>query len=314
MQAWLRDIQTVVDEIDRHIACRDDEGLTLTALARRLGYSPFHTTRKFRQMAGMSLRDYLRLRKLAFALIEVRDSDRRMLDIALDYGFSSQEAFTRAFRRTYGMPPAAYRRAPMPVLLRTKIHTFDRYTMGRGEIGMMISNKDVKVYFVTIPAHTLLYIANEHSDGYFDFWEKQAAIPGQDCDTICALMDTIHGKLDGKDGVVGAYSGQIMAYLFGDIGKTAEAYGVRLPADYAGPVPAPLSRLFVPAGEYIVFEHGAFHYDAESEAVGEALAQAMDAFDYAASPYAPDETCGRVGYFFFDPEQFEKRVIPVRKK
>ncbi len=48
VQAWLRDIQTVVDEIDRHIESRDDEGLTLTALAKRLGYSPFHTTRKFR--------------------------------------------------------------------------------------------------------------------------------------------------------------------------------------------------------------------------------------------------------------------------
>ncbi len=264
-------------------------------------------------MAGMSLRDYLRLRKLAYALIEVRDSHRRMLDIALDYGFSSQEAFTRAFRRTYGVPPAAYRRAPRPVLLRTKIHTFDRYALGIGEIGMIESNKDVKVYFVSIPAHTLLYIANEHSEGYFDFWEKQAAIPGQDCDTICALLDTIRGKLDGKDGVIGAYSGQIMAHLFGEGGKTAEAYGVRLPADYAGPVPAPLKRLNVAAGEYIVFEHGAFDYDEESEEVGEAIAQAMAAFDYTASPYAPDETSERVGYFFFDPEQFEKRVLPVRK-
>ena len=42
----------------------------------------------------MQLRDYLRRRKLAFALIEVRDSDKSLLDIALDYGYSSHAAFT----------------------------------------------------------------------------------------------------------------------------------------------------------------------------------------------------------------------------
>lgn len=50
----------------------------------------------------MQFRDYLRHRKLAFALKEVRDSEKCILDIAFDYGFSSHEAFTRAFKGTYG--------------------------------------------------------------------------------------------------------------------------------------------------------------------------------------------------------------------
>lgn len=53
----------------------------------------------------MQLRDYLRRRRLAFALREVRDSERSLLDIALDYGFSSHEAFTRAFKDAYGVTP-----------------------------------------------------------------------------------------------------------------------------------------------------------------------------------------------------------------
>ena len=94
MYEWERQIQTIVDEIDECIKNRDGEALALASLARRLGYSEFHASRKFREVAGMPLRDYLRRRKLAFALKEVRDTNRSILDIALDHGFSSHEAFT----------------------------------------------------------------------------------------------------------------------------------------------------------------------------------------------------------------------------
>ena len=70
MYEWERQIQTIVDEIDECIKNRDGEALALASLARRLGYSEFHASRKFREVAGMPLRDYLRRRKLAFALKE----------------------------------------------------------------------------------------------------------------------------------------------------------------------------------------------------------------------------------------------------
>ena len=95
MYEWRRQIQQIVDEIDGCIRSHDDAALTLRSLSRTLGYSEYYTTRKFREISGMQLRDYLRRRRLAFALREVRDSERSLLDIALDYGFSSHEAFTR---------------------------------------------------------------------------------------------------------------------------------------------------------------------------------------------------------------------------
>ena len=106
MNEWHRQIQIIVDEIDECIKRRDDEALTLRFLSRKLGYSEFHATRKFKEISGMQFRDYLRLRKLAFALIGVRDSERGILDIAYDYGFSSHEAFTRAFKAAYGIAPS----------------------------------------------------------------------------------------------------------------------------------------------------------------------------------------------------------------
>lgn len=180
--------------------------MTLTALSRRLGYSEFHTTRKFREIAGMPFRDYLRRRRLAFALIEVRDSSKSILEIALDHGFSSHAAFTRAFKETYGVTPSEYRRNPKPVVLRTKINPFDRHFLGLGEIGMMESSGEIKIYFVTIPAHKFLHIRNYEIDGYWGFWAKQEQILGQDCDTICGLLDSIKGKLD-DSGVADPNSG-----------------------------------------------------------------------------------------------------------
>ena len=321
MNEWLRLIQVMVDEMDAAILRRENETLTLRKLSQKLGYSEFTITRKFREVAGVSFREYLRSRRLALALIEVRDSERRMLDIALDYGFSSHEAFTKAFKALYGVTPSAYRESPMPLVLRTKLIPFDRYFLGLGEIGMVKSTDDVKVYFVTIPAHKFLHIRNYESNGYWDFWQRQAKIPGQDCETICGLLDSIRGKLDDDGGSEpNSGAGQIMGYFHDPAGQSfgygiprAECYGVRLPADYDGPIPPQMLLTDIPEGEYIVFEHGPFDYEQENCSVEAKIEKAMAEFDYAGTGYCFDDAPGRTGYMYHDPERFWKEVRPVRK-
>ena len=319
MYEWQRQIQIIVDEIDKCIKSYNDEALTLRVLSRRLGYSEFYTTRKFKEISGMQFRDYLRLRKLAFALKEVRDSEKSILDIAFDYGFSSHEAFTRAFKGAYGVTPREYRKKPNPVVLRTKINPFDRYFLGLGEIGMMKSTDDVKIYFVTIPAHKFLHIKNYESNGYWDFWQKQSLIPGQDCDTICGLLDSIKGKLDDDGGSeTNGGGGQVMAYMNDPDGRLCdwgiprtECYGVRLPFDQ-GEVPTQMLMIDVPEAEYIVFEHGPFDYEQENRSVEETIEKAMATFDFAGTGYCFDTSPGRLIYLYFNPEQYFKYIRPVR--
>lgn len=293
MYEWQQQIQIIIDEIDQCIENQNDEALTLTCLAHRLGYSEFYVTKKFKEISGMSLRNYLGHRKLTFALKEVRDTKTSILDIALNYGFSSHEAFTRTFKRSFGVTPSEYRKEPKAVVLRTKINPFDRYFLGLGEIGMIKSAEDIKIYFVTIPAHKFLHIKNYESNGYWDFWQKQNKIPGQDYETICGLLDSVKGKLDDEGGnEADSGSGQIMAYINDPEGRLCdwgilrtECYGVRLPSDYHGDIPKQMVLTDIPEEEYIVFEHGPFDYEQENRSVEEKIETAMRTFDFSQTEY-----------------------------
>lgn len=294
MDDWAQYIQQMLTVIDRCIRQQEDEALTLRALSAALGYSESYVSRKFRDMSGMSLRDYLRFRQLAF---------------------------TRAFRAAYGITPSEYRLHPTAVVLHTILKPFDCYLLGIGGTGMASSTDHIKTYFITIPAHKFLHIRNYESIGYFDFWQKQSQIPGQDCATICGLLSRIPGNLDDFGGdEYDASSGQLMAYINEPTGRLcswgiplAEAYGIRLPADYAGDVPAPLQLMDVPEGEYIVFEHGPFDYETENAQVEAEIERAMKEFDYAAHGVQLDTAQGRVFYFYHDCTRFWKYVRPVKR-
>jgi len=321
MYEWYKQVQIIIDEIDLCIKAHDDDALMLKHLSSKWGYSEFYISRKFKEISGMQFRDYLRFRRLAFALKEIRDTEKGILDIALNYGFSSHEAFTRAFKAAYGITPSEYRQKPIPVVLRTIIKPFDCYLLGIGGCGMTKRSEDVKIYFVTIPAHKFLHIKNYESIGYWDFWQKQSLIPGQDCETICGLLDSIKGKLDDVGGSeANSGSGQIMAFINDPIGRIcswgiplAECYGVRLPLDYDGEVPPQMMLIDVPEAEYIVFEHGPFDYEQQNCGVEQKIEKAMKGFNYEEAGYCLDYTPGRIFYFYHDPARFWKYIRPVQK-
>lgn len=321
MYEWNKQIQSIIDAIDDCIKKMNDEELTLHSLSCKLGYSEFYVTRKFKELSGMHFRTYLRQRKLAFALKEIRDTDESILKIALNYGFSSHEAFTRAFKSTYGCTPTEYRKNPRPLILRTKITLFDRYLLGLDEIGMMKSDKDIKIYLVTIPAHKYLHIKNYESNGYWDFWKKQNAIAGQDYETICGYLDSIKGKLDDYGGSENnSGSGQIMAYINDPNGRICdwgifrtECYGARLPSDYKGELPSFMSIADIEENEYVVFEHGPFNYEQENRSVEYKLEEAMASFERNNEHFCYDTRPGRIIYLYYDPQSCIKYVRPIRK-
>lgn len=97
----------VIDHIDRHLS----EDIDLTHLAGVANFSPFHFHRLFSAWMGETLGSYLRRRRLEVAALLLAHEPRRtVLEIAVEVGFGSAEAFARAFKLHFGMTPSTSRR------------------------------------------------------------------------------------------------------------------------------------------------------------------------------------------------------------
>lgn len=173
------------------------------------------------------------------------------------------------------------------------------------KVDQKVSNDEVKVYFMRIPTHKFLHIRNYASRGYWDFWQKQETIPGQDCETICGILNRVTEKLDavaGKEGNAG--SGQLMAWINAPTGRIgswgiplAEVYGVRLPSDYDGCISSPMQLMDVPEGEIVAAK----------------VENAIKTFDNEAHGCKLDLPPERIFYFYHDCERYFKYVQPVGK-
>lgn len=101
--------ERVFDYIERHLA----EVLDVEQLSRVAHFSKFHFHRQFSLYAGIGISAYVRqvrLRHASFRLVFRKHE--RITDIALDVGFESPEAFSRAFRQAYGQSPSQFRKNP----------------------------------------------------------------------------------------------------------------------------------------------------------------------------------------------------------
>ena len=108
----------------RYIDTQIKEKLSVEKLAARAGFSPYHFCRVFQWGVGYSIMEYVRNRRLAYAASELA-SGRRIVDIAVDYGFETHSGFSKAFRRYFGCSPEKYRThasfdvPKLPVLKKT---------------------------------------------------------------------------------------------------------------------------------------------------------------------------------------------------
>jgi AraC family transcriptional regulator len=92
--------------IERHLT----GPLSLRELARACDVSPFHLAHAFGRATGRSVMQYVRERRLTQAAISLANGATDILELALAIGYGSHQAFTRAFRAQFGVPPEVVRR------------------------------------------------------------------------------------------------------------------------------------------------------------------------------------------------------------
>jgi AraC family transcriptional regulator len=96
----------LLEWIEQHL----DEPLTVASIADRAGLSAYHFSRLFAARVGRSVMAHVRGRRLVKAARRLmHEPQLRLVDLAFDCGFESQEAFTRAFGRVLGVAPGRFR-------------------------------------------------------------------------------------------------------------------------------------------------------------------------------------------------------------
>lgn len=115
----VRTIEEMLGWVEDHL----HDNPTLCQMAHYVGYSEFYCSAKFHEYVGISFKEYVFRRRLSLAAEALIHTDARIIEIALQYGFSSHEAFTRSFKKVYGYSPNQYRQ------MRSAISSFDRVHM-----------------------------------------------------------------------------------------------------------------------------------------------------------------------------------------
>jgi AraC-like DNA-binding protein len=104
-------IQSVVSYVENRL----DTDLDYDSLQTVTGFSLPHAREIFKVCTKMPLARYVLYRKVSHAAFEIIHTDKKILDIALDFGFESYDTFTRAFKRITGLIPSEFRKKSIPV-------------------------------------------------------------------------------------------------------------------------------------------------------------------------------------------------------
>jgi len=103
---WIDRLNGALDFIEEHLT---DDKLDYEQLGRIACCSSYHFQRMFAYMAGVTLSEYVRRRRMSLAAVDLQGGGAKIIDVALKYGYSSPTAFNRAFQSVHGVAPSAVR-------------------------------------------------------------------------------------------------------------------------------------------------------------------------------------------------------------
>lgn len=265
-------VQKMQDYIGAHLR----ETITPAALSRACGYSPWHATRLFTELLGMTPADYIRRLRLSRSALCLRDEKARVTDVAFDAGFESVDGYTRAFCREFGCTPGDYARRPVPLWL---FYPYDiKSSISRKETNMQ-DTKTVFIQPIEKPARKALIKRGVKADDYWTYCEEVG------CD-VWGLLKSIRSL--GGEPVCLWLPPQYVAP-----GTSTYVQGVEVPLDYDGEVPEGFDVIELPACAYLMFRGEPFAEEDYCEAI-QHVWQAEEKYDPSLTGYAWEKSSPRV--------------------
>ena len=198
--------------------------------------SEYHFRRMFSFLAGVSLSEYIRRRRLTLAAFELVQENGRVIDVALKYGYNSPDAFTRAFHTLHGVTPTAAKASGQLLKAYPRL-TFQLTITGGDEMNYRIEEKAAFSIVGIMKRVPLIY------EGVNP--EIAAMWQSLDADTITTLKALSNVE---PIGLLSASTNFSEGRLEG--GELDHYIGVATTKAH----PATLTRLDVPASTWAVFE------------------------------------------------------------
>jgi AraC family transcriptional regulator len=103
--SFVSDFESAIEYIEENLTIDID----LSMVAQKAKCSSYHFQRMFSSLVSIPLSEYIRRRRLILAAIEIQNSDVKIIDIALKYGYNTHSSFTRAFQMIHGVTPSKVR-------------------------------------------------------------------------------------------------------------------------------------------------------------------------------------------------------------
>lgn len=135
---WRRNMNHAIEYIEKNIT----GDIQIETAARIAGCSKWEFYRIFSFVAHIPLGEYIRRRKLALALFDLKSSDEKIIDISVKYGYDSPAAFSRAFNQAYGVSPSSVRKEEL------QLNPYPRltFTLYGEENSVMKKQNDMEAY------------------------------------------------------------------------------------------------------------------------------------------------------------------------
>lgn len=144
---WIERLNEAMGYMEEHLA----DGIDMEKLGKIACCSSYHFQRMFTYMAGVPLSEYIRRRKMSLAAVDLQGKDRKIIDVAAKYGYSSPTAFNRAFQSVHGIAPSAVKNEGVSVKSFPPIQ-FKITVKGVEEMNYRIETKDAfRITGVSVP-------------------------------------------------------------------------------------------------------------------------------------------------------------------
>ncbi len=134
---WVERLNQSMTYIEEHLA---DE-IDYERLGQIACCSAYHYQRMFTYMAGITLSEYIRRRRMSLAAVDLQSGNMKIIDVALKYGYNSPTAFNRAFQAFHGIAPSAVKSEGVSVKSFSPI-VFKIAVKGANEMNYRIETKE----------------------------------------------------------------------------------------------------------------------------------------------------------------------------